>query len=130
MRISLKRILTHSLLAISIAVPTFVVISVSSAEAGGNHHKRYYKKSYSSGHANNFARHSIRGSFRLRVSSSHKYRITQRRSVYSSHNYVNRYRQAPVRYYNAPTYTQTHHHHYVLQSHNHHYSQPHTRYCR
>lgn len=114
MRISLKKLLTHSLLAISIAAPTYFVASTI-AEAGGNYHKRHYSGG------------SVQGSFGVRSSGSVRYTS---RTQYNSYRrtYVNRYQRAPVRYYSPPVYPQPHHHHYV-QSHHHHYNQPHTPYC-
>lgn len=129
MHISLKKVLTHSLLAIAIAAPTYVVASVSSAQAGGNHHTTHYKKKFKGGYGKvrRSVRGSIRGSlsasFNIRASRNYRYTTTTQRRVY-----VKQYQPAPLSYY-PPVYTQSHHHHYG-PSHHHHYGQPHTRYCR
>lgn len=138
MTISLKKFLTQTLLAIAIAAPTYVVASVSSAEAGGNHHKRYYKKNHTSGYAHRgvrrtvrqSARGSVRGSIRFRASSNYRYTTRTQLNSYGR-VYVNNYRTAPapVRYYSPSVRTQSHHHHYG-PVHRHHYNQPHTRNCR
>lgn len=117
MRISLKNIITQSLLAIAIAVPTIIVASVSSAQAGGSSYYKHNSGGYAHRSARRSVRQSVRSSYRVRASSSYRYSTRVQRRVY-----VNQYRP-------APNYVQSHHHHYQ-QAHHHHYGRAHGPYCR